>query len=87
LFYIQTYIVGIPKVPQQAKNFLTTINRIIEDSMPDVRLGAYAGYVDPALSNPQEQYWDANYPRLQQIKSKYDPDDVFYNPQVHIYIP
>ena len=81
LFYIQTYIVGIPNVSQTAKNFLTKINQMIQDSMPDVDLGAYAGYVDPALTNPQEQYWGANYPRLQQIKAKWDPTDVFHNPQ------
>ncbi|KAK5953105.1 hypothetical protein OHC33_005673 [Knufia fluminis] len=81
LFYIQTYALGIPKVSQKTKGFLTSINKIIEDSMPGAELGAYAGYVDPALTNAQEQYWGTNYPRLQRIKRNYDPNDVFHNPQ------
>lgn len=81
LYYIQTYALGLPKVPQKAKDFLNDINRIIEDSMPKADLGAYAGYVDPGLSSPQEAYWGANYPKLQQVKRKYDPEDVFHNPQ------
>lgn len=81
LFYIQTYAIGIPKVSQKTKNFLTNINKVLEDSMPRAELGAYAGYVDPALTNAQEQYWGTNYPRLQKLKLKYDPDDVFHNPQ------
>ena len=81
LYYIQTYIVGLPKVSQKSKAFLTGINDIIEAAMPGADLGAYAGYVDPALTDAQEQYWNVNHPRLQQVKRIYDPDDVFHNPQ------
>jgi len=86
LFYIQTYALGIPKVSKKTKAFLTNINKIIEDSMPGAELGAYAGYVDPALTNAQEQYWTTNYPRLQNIKRKYDPEDAFHNPQVCLWL-
>lgn len=82
LYYIQTYAVGIPKVSQKTRDFLSNINKIIEDSMPGADLGAYAGYVDPALTDAQSQYWGTNYPRLQVVKRKYDPNDVFHNPQV-----
>ncbi|KAJ9650001.1 hypothetical protein H2198_010682 [Neophaeococcomyces mojaviensis] len=81
LFYIQTYALGIPHVSQKTKDFLANINKIIEDSMPGANLGAYAGYVDPALTNAQERYWGSNLPRLQRIKKEYDPNDVFHNPQ------
>lgn len=82
LYYIQTYALGIPHVSNKTKAFLTGINNLIQDSVPNAQLGAYAGYVDPALVDAQEQYWGTNYPRLQQIKRKYDPTDVFHNPQV-----
>lgn len=82
LYYIQTYALGIPSVSQTTKKFLSDVNTLIEDSMPGADLGAYAGYVDPALIDAQTQYWGTNYPRLQLIKRQYDPSDVFSNPQV-----
>jgi Berberine and berberine like len=33
------------------------------------------------LTNGQHEYWGSNYPKLQQIKAKLDPQDVFWNPQ------
>ena len=86
LFYLQTYAVGIPSVSDKTRQFLTNINIIVEKSMPGVDFGAYPGYVDPALPDgkAQELYWGSNYPRLQAIKRKYDPDDIFHNPQVRV---
>lgn len=84
LFYLQSYALGVPSVSDKTKEFLTNVNGIIEDGMPDgVTLGAYPGYIDPDLgANAQELYWGENYPRLQEVKRKYDPGDVFHNPQV-----
>lgn len=84
LFYLQSYAISILKVSDKTKKFLDDINTLIEDSMPEADLGAYAGYVDPALpeGEAQERYWGSNYPRLQSIKRKYDPKDMFHNPQV-----
>jgi FAD/FMN-containing dehydrogenase len=42
---------------------------------------AYQNYVDPALPNWRQAYYGANYPRLAQIKAKYDPHRVFSFPQ------
>lgn len=82
LFYVQTYAFGIGALPQSSRNFLTGINDIITKSLPNQRLGAYAGYVDPALGeNGQQAYWGTNLPRLQTIKKAIDPNDVFHNPQ------
>jgi len=45
-------------------------------------LGAYAGYVDPALGEDAGvAYWRENLPKLQSIKTKVDPKDIFHNPQ------
>jgi len=46
--------------------------------------GAYINYVDSRFSDSQVKnlYWGSTiYPRLQQIKQKYDPSNVLRNPQ------
>jgi len=48
---------------------------------PGVPIEAYAGYVDPKLTDGQQEYWGTNLPRLEQIKAQLDPNDVFHNPQ------
>ena len=42
---------------------------------------AYQNYPDPSLSNFEQAYYGANYPRLQMIKSEYDPKPLFTFPQ------
>jgi hypothetical protein len=42
---------------------------------------AYQNYPDPSLSNFEQAYYGANYPRLQMVKSEYDPGQVFTFPQ------
>ncbi|KAG7094705.1 hypothetical protein E1B28_005524 [Marasmius oreades] len=81
LFYIQTYAVGLLGVEDRTRQYLNDINNLIESSIPNAKLGAYAGYVDPYLKDGQQQYWGSNYPRLQQIKKELDPKDTFHNPQ------
>lgn len=82
MFY-QSYAVGIPGISQTTRNFLTGFHDTILNSVgKDRDWTVYAGYVDPALGpNAQPMYWGSNYPTLQTVKSKWDPNDVFHNPQ------
>ncbi len=42
---------------------------------------AYQNYVDAGLANWETAYYGSNYKRLQQIKAKYDPKNLFSFPQ------
>jgi FAD binding domain/Berberine and berberine like len=88
LFYLQSYAIGIDplsNVSNKTKGFLNGLNSVIIDGMKasgeETDFGAYPGYVDMELKTPQKDYWRYNLPRLEEIKTKYDPNDVFHNPQ------
>ncbi|KAF1830620.1 FAD-binding domain-containing protein [Decorospora gaudefroyi] len=83
LFYHQSYAVNLlGKVNDKTRGFLTGVNNVITDALPNHDQGAYAGYVDPALGpNSASLYWGGNVERLQHIKADIDPLDVFSNPQ------
>lgn len=40
--------------------------------------GCYLSESDPFQPNWQETFYGTNYQRLDSIKSKYDPNDIFY---------
>lgn len=83
LFFHQSYIVNLlGEVTQASRDFLDGINNLVSTALPNHPQGAYPGYVDPELgAQAQQDYWEGNVPRLEQIKAMVDPADVFHNPQ------
>jgi hypothetical protein len=81
LFYMQSYAVGIGGVSNTTMKFVTGLNKVVTESLGGKDLGAYAGYIDPQLRDPQLAYFNSNLPRLKQIKKEWDPQNVFKNPQ------
>jgi len=80
IMFCQGYGIGIPKLTQATKDFMNGIIDTIQGSAPRT-LTTYPGYVDPALTNPQQSYWGPNLKTLETVKSKWDPNDLFHNPQ------
>lgn len=84
LFYFQSYGVNLGiKVKDQTRDFINGMNDVLAGSLRNHALGAYAGYVDPAmtLEDAQVGYWKGNVPKLRQIKKAIDPNDIFHNLQ------
>lgn len=82
LMFYQSYAVGLGRLPQSTRDFLTNVHQTILKGVPSgIEPGTYAGYVDMALPNAQQIYWETNLPRLQLVKKAWDPKDMFHNPQ------
>lgn len=81
LMMYQSYVIGLP-LSEKTKKFAEGIHDIIQKGSPNANT-RYAGYVDPELgrTEAQQTYWGTKLPKLRQIKAKWDPNDVFHNPQ------
>jgi FAD/FMN-containing dehydrogenase len=63
--------------PSETQTQLSQLRRLYASMRPYVSGGAYVNYCDSDLQNWREAYWGANLSRLEDIKSRLDPDDVF----------
>ena len=85
VYYIEAYVDNpIAKLSDTAKKFLSGMFATLTDVEPDLKTnGIYPGYVEPSLGDGPGQlaYWRSNYPKLQQLKAKFDSTDMFHNPQ------
>lgn len=83
LFY-QSYAVDLLGLSDTTTSFLEDFHQNFVGYLPsnDTRRGTYPGYVDLNITGiPQQVYWEGNLPALEGIKSVWDPEDVFHNPQ------
>lgn len=90
IIFYESYVIGPPFIPgglpPSDHQFLVDFHEVILANLPhgaDPSGRTYPGYVDRALPDglAQEYYWGDNLPKLQQIKHRWDPNDVFHNPQ------
>ncbi|KAK6207156.1 hypothetical protein LQW54_007473 [Pestalotiopsis sp. IQ-011] len=80
IMFCQGYGIGVPTLSQTTKDFMNGLINNIQSAAGQT-LTTYPGYVDPLLTNAQESYWGPNLERLGQVKSDWDANDVFHNPQ------
>jgi FAD/FMN-containing dehydrogenase len=67
--------------PNETPTQLSQLRRLYASMRPYVSGGAYVNYCDSELQNWREAYWGRNLLRLEYIKSRLDPDDVFRHAQ------
>ena len=60
---------------------LLHMRRLYESMRPYVSGGAYVNYCDKEIQRWRDAYWGRNLPRLEAIKSQFDPDNVFRHAQ------
>ncbi|KAL2268984.1 hypothetical protein VTJ83DRAFT_3830 [Remersonia thermophila] len=64
-------------VKAEAQNRLTNVvDKALRDASPNGC--SYVNEADPFTPNWQDAFWGTNYPKLLNIKKKYDPEGVFY---------
>ncbi|KAF4987332.1 hypothetical protein FGRMN_10427 [Fusarium graminum] len=61
------------------KSFMNSVTR----SLSAGQWGMYANFIDTELDGKtaQDLYWGENLPRLKALKTKFDPNNIFWNPQ------
>ncbi|KAF9524631.1 glucooligosaccharide oxidase [Crepidotus variabilis] len=84
IFILQLYAFTpskLPPFPQSGFDFVNgVVDSITNNSPPHTDFGAYANYIESDLPNWQQKYYGAHYPKLQQLKTKYDPTNTFRFP-------
>ncbi|EAU90815.1 glucooligosaccharide oxidase [Coprinopsis cinerea okayama7 len=77
-FYGRTFF---PPFPASGFTLLDgMVDSIVHNSPAGWKYGAYTNYVDDRLANWQHLYYGNHYPRLQRLKTLYDPNNVFSFP-------
>lgn len=80
----ESMIVAVAQVAQQtAEGWLATVDNLHKNVLGPLQKitpggGAYGNEADVSEVNWQQSFWGENYPRLLQLKQKYDPNMLFY---------
>ncbi|HWO30683.1 MAG TPA: BBE domain-containing protein, partial [Candidatus Acidoferrum sp.] len=67
--------------PNDTPRHLSDMRSCYAAMRPFVSGAAYVNYCDLDLADWQTAYWGQNLTRLKQIKSSFDPDNVFHHAQ------
>jgi FAD/FMN-containing dehydrogenase len=83
---VAQYTVSWPadQSPAKVRADIAWLHQFRDAMTPYVGNTAYVNYADPQLRDWQQAYYGANYVRLQTVKQRYDPDELFTFPQAVI---
>ncbi|KAF5671250.1 6-hydroxy-D-nicotine oxidase [Fusarium heterosporum] len=83
LFQFYDSVAQTAKYPTDGFNLIKGLRQSISNSLKAGTWGMYVNYPDSQLKNDRatEMYWGSNLARLESIKAKYDPKNMFRNPQ------
>ncbi|KAI3554620.1 hypothetical protein CABS03_02085 [Colletotrichum abscissum] len=76
MFY-QSYA---PDASKTTRTILEDFHRKLMNALPEAT-GTYPGFVDTDLRDAQKSYWGSSLAALEDIKTHWDPKDIFHNPQ------
>ncbi|KAF4441831.1 hypothetical protein F53441_11916 [Fusarium austroafricanum] len=85
LFLFQFYdsVAQNVKYPTDGFNLIKGLRQSISNTLKEGTWGMYPNYPDSQIKGDRatEMYWGSNLARLESIKAKYDPKNMFRNPQ------
>ncbi|KAM0545759.1 hypothetical protein ACHAPJ_011183 [Fusarium lateritium] len=83
LFQFYDSVAQGQKYPSDGFTLITGLRQSISNSLKAGSWGMYVNYPDSQLKGDRatEMYWGSNLAKLEQTKAKYDPKNIFRNPQ------
>ncbi len=83
LFQFYDSVAQNQKYPSDGFNLIKGLRQSISNTLKAGTWGMYVNYPDSQLKGDRatEMYWGSNLAKLESIKAKYDPKNIFRNPQ------
>lgn len=66
--------------PSEEASSLSSVEKVRKLLKP-YTVGSYVNVPDESIKHFGDAYWRSNFKRLQKVKTKYDPENVFHHPQ------
>ncbi|MGH0601808.1 BBE domain-containing protein, partial [Bacillus mycoides] len=66
--------------PSEEASSLASVEKVRKLLKP-YTVGSYVNVPDESIKHFGNAYWRSNFKRLQKVKTKYDPENVFHHPQ------